>query len=99
MRFKEFLKLEMLGSPGNSVQDRPGANLNTALPVQSKISTKDGSDAPVPDAADGKIKPDDLFHFRSSADKKAAAKRSQQWIDNNRKTAGRTVTIPPDIIY
>ncbi len=105
MRFKEwFLKSEAIGGAATSImhggiQDLPTSRLNINLPVQSKISCKDGSDKVPPDAADAKRRPDDVFGFRSPEDRNRAKERASQWIDMNRRRVGRFVTVPPDTIY
>jgi hypothetical protein len=101
MRFKEWL--ESIGGAATSImhgglQDLPGSRLNINLPVRSKISTKDGCDKAEPDAADGKMKPDAVFGFRSPEDRNASAERAARWIDKNRKRV-HTTRIPPDTIY
>lgn len=102
MKFKEWLYQEFESGvfvKGNgNTQDFPGANLNTGMPVASKISTKDGSDKEPPDSMDGKTPPDTVFGFRSPSDKKATNKRRSQWLNTNSRRAPIT-TIPPDIIY
>lgn len=102
MRFKQWLiQIEGMGGGGaatsmmhGGISGLPGSALNTNMPVQSKISTKDGCDKMQPDGADDKIDPDKLFNFRSHGDKKAAAERRSQWIDMNRRRTGRFVTVP-----
>jgi hypothetical protein len=104
MRFKDWFHKEEYGgiASGEMLQggrsDLPAARLNTNMPVQSKLSCKDGSDKPEPDAYDDKVKPDQLFHFRSPADKNATRERQSQWIDRSRRKA-RFVSVPPDTIY
>jgi hypothetical protein len=80
------------------LQDMPTARLNLNLPVQSKISTKDGSSKTPLDHADGLKKPDDVFGFKSPEDKIRTRERHAQYIDRNRKMVPMT-RIPPDIIY
>jgi hypothetical protein len=104
MGFKDWLiQMESWPSGGvpatnGGVEDFPGQNLNTSLPVRSKYSTQDGSAKTTPDAADGRVKPDTTFGFRSPEDKNAAQERRSQWIDKNRRRA-RFVTVPSDTIY
>lgn len=102
MRFKQWLHAEAEGAATTmmhgGIQDVPGAQLNLNLPVRSKISTKDGSDAEPPDAADEARPPEQTFGFRSPSDRNASRERAAQWIDKGRRRA-RFVTIPPDTIY
>jgi hypothetical protein len=104
MRFKDWILRTENWSSGNlpytngGVEDYPGQNLNTNMPVQSKYSTQDGCDKKVLDATDSKKKPDEAFGFISNQDKNMSRERSSQWIDKNRRRA-RFVTIPSDTIY
>lgn len=105
MRFKDWFQLEYSG--GTAVADMlsggrtelPVANNNANLTgVQSKYVTKDGSDKLQPDGFAGKIKPDNLFHFKTRRDKNDTKERRSQWIDKNGKRA-QFSKIPPDTIY
>ncbi len=101
MRFKQWLEFQngtTSLSAQSGVQNFPGANLNTNLPVRSKISCKDGSDEQPLDSADKGPSPDNLFGFKSPTDKNAANKRKTDWINKNSRRALVT-TIPPDITY
>jgi hypothetical protein len=106
MRFKDwFLNNEDIAATGSvaassmsgGIQDVPGDLLNTNLPVQSKISTKDGSSKPTPDAADRQRSAEKTFGFKSQADKNASRERQANWIDKNRRMV-RVTNIPPDTI-
>lgn len=102
MRFKDWL-LSEIGDGGattswmhGGIQDIPGSGLNTNLPVQSKISTKDGSDKLAKD--DDKVDPGKLFGFKSRADRNRTKERESGWIDKNKRRIPMTV-IPSDIMY
>lgn len=106
MRFKDwFLSNEDIVAVGSvsassmsgGMQDAPGDMLNMNLPVQSKISTKDGSSKLPRDSADSMRSAEKTFGIRSQADKKASLERQANWIDKNRRMV-RFTNIPPDTI-
>lgn len=92
------MQLEYSSASSSNIQNHPGDNLNSNLPVLSKISCKDGSSKQPMDGADNMISPDKIFGFQSPSDKKDSRKRGTQWINKNSRRAPIT-TIPPDIIY
>ena len=96
MRFRDWFLSEDVYDGGN-LQNFPGQNLNTGLPVASKISTKDGSDKIRPDAADGQKNPDAVFGFRSPMDKNRTRERRPNWIDTDRRRAPVS-SAPPETI-
>lgn len=95
MKFKQWLEFDsgLATAANGSDQLFPGSNLNDKLPVQSRISCKDGSDK-IPRGPDH-IPPGKLFGFRTPTDKKATDKRSSEYINTNSRRAAIT-TIPPD---
>ena len=96
MKFKQCLEFDsgLATAANGSDQLFPGSNLNDKLPVQSRISCKDGSDKITRDPI-SHIPPGKLFGFRTPTDKKVTDKTSSQYINTNSRRAAIT-TIPPD---
>lgn len=94
MKFKQWL--QEIGTPlaHGGIQDFPGEELNTNLPVQSKLSTKDGSSKLTngPDA-----NADRAFGFKSR-DKKGSPESRAKIIHRDKRGIPME-RIPPDIVY